>query len=303
MTLPLEWDSRLDAMGVQVVRAQPAVGETCYRLVKAKWFNEAEAGGRHHIYVDVLDEEGRRITGQRVIVAYDAQTVPLVTEDKPYPELSCNFPMYAVLGTYRCQVEGVSDVVTGLGMGSAEAPGYKLHTCFELTFQREQAEPTEPEEPEKPEGTEGPEEPEEPKEPEEPGEPVQPEEPEEPREPEEPEEPVEPQERPSFDFHYVLLGQTAEGIVPWDWLEALRSYLERFRCTLGFSHDHAMMADNTKSRHVTLIGSPNAPVPVSEEVEQIIRASGAEVDRVPGTTAAEIKVELDRRAATGKRFG
>jgi len=162
MTLPLEWDSRLDAMGVQVVRAQPAGGETCYRLVKAKWFNEAEAGGRHHIYVDVLDEEGRRITGQRVIVAYDAQTVPLVTEDKPYPELSCNFPMYAVLGTYRCQVEGVSDVVTGLGMGSAEAPGYKLHTCFELTFQREQAELAEPEEPEKPEGTEGPEEPEEP---------------------------------------------------------------------------------------------------------------------------------------------
>ena len=276
MTRPLEWDRRLDPMGIQVVRAQPAAGETCYRLVKAKWLNEAESGGRHHIYADVLDEEGKRIIGQRVIVTYGGQTVPLITENKPYPELSCNFPMYAVLGTYRCQVEGVSDVVTGLGMGSAELK-YKLHTCFELTFQREKAVEVPKPEPK----------PEEPK----PEEKVE-------KKEEEPEE-----KRPLFDFHYVLLGQTAESIVPWAWIEALRSYLGRFRCTLGFSHDHAMMADNTKSRHVTIIGSPDALVPVSEEAEETIRASGAEVDRVPGTTAAEIKAEMDRRAATGKRFG
>jgi hypothetical protein len=253
MTLPLEWDARLDALGVKLVRAQPPAGETCYRLVKAKWFNEAESQGRHHIYMDVLDEEGKRIIGQRVIVSNGGQTI-LVTEDKPPPELSCNMPMFAVLGSYRCQVDGVSDFVTGLGMGSAEAPTFALHTTFELTFQREKAGPPPP-----PPG--------------------------------------------KFDFHYVLLGQTAERIVPWTWIEALRSYLERFRVTLGFSHDHAMMADNTKSRHVTIIGSPDAPVAVSEEAEEIIRASGAEVDRVPGTTAAQIKAEMDRRAATGKRFG
>jgi hypothetical protein len=254
MTLPLEWDPRLDALGVKLVRAQPAAGETCYRLVKAKWLNEAEAQGQHHIFVDVLDEEGRRIIGQQVIVSNGGQTV-LVTEDKPPPELSCNMPMFAVLGSYRCQVDGVSDAVTGLGMGSAELPTFKLHTSFQLTFQREKAAP-------------GPE-----------------------------------PEGPLFDFHYVLLGQTVESIVPWAWMEALRSYLERFRVTLGFSHDHAMMADNTKSRHVTIIGSPDAPVAVSQAVEDIIRASGAEVDRVPGTTAAHIKAEMDRRAATGKRFG
>lgn len=296
MTLPLQWDPRLDAMDIQVVRAQPAAGETCYRLVKAKWLNEAEAGGRHHIYVDVLDEEGKRIVGQRVLVTYGGQTVSLVTEDKPYPELSSNFPMYAVLGMYSCQVEGVSDVVTGLGMGSAELK-YKLHTCFELTFQREKAE-AEPKPEPKPEEEVKEEEPvtveEEPV--------VEEEEPvtgeEEPVAEEEGE-----KERPLFDFHYVLLGQTVESIVPWAWIEALRSYLQRFRVTMGFSHDHAMMADNTKSRHVTIIGSPDAPVPVSEEAEAILRASGAEVDRVLGTTAAEIKAEMDRRAASGRRFG
>jgi hypothetical protein len=253
MTLPLEWDSRLDAMGVRLVRAQPPAGETCYRLVKAKWFDQLESQGRHHIFVDVWDEEGQRILGQRVIVSNGGQTV-LVTEDKPPPELSCNMPMFAVLGSYSCQVEGISDAVTGMGMGSAEAPTFALHTSFELTFQREEAGPPPP-----PPG--------------------------------------------KFDFHYVLLGQTAESIVPWTWIEALQSYLQRFRVTMGFSHDHAMMADNTKSRHVTIIGSTDAQVAVSEEVEGIIRDSGAEVDRVPGTTAAEIKAEMDRRAATGERFG
>jgi hypothetical protein len=240
-------------MGVRLVRAQPPAGETCYRLVKAKWLDVAESVGRHHIYVDVWDEQGQRILGQRVIVSNGGQTV-LVTEDKPLPELSCNMSMHAVLGSYSCQVEGISDAVTGMGMGSAEAPNFALHTSFELTFQREEAGPPPP-----PPG--------------------------------------------KFDFHYVLLGQTVESIVPWTWIEALQSYLQSFRVTMGFSHDHAMMADNTISRHVTIIGSPDAPVAVSEEAEQIIRASGAEVDRVPGTTAAEIKAEMDRRAATGERFG
>lgn len=107
-----------------------------------------------------------------------------------------------------------------------------------------------------------------------------------------------------FDFHYVLLGQTADEIVPWAWIDALKAYLERFRVTLGFSHDHAMMISaRTKSRHVTIIGSPDARIPVSEEVENILRASGATVERVPGTTAIEIKQEMDRRAAVGKRYG
>lgn len=107
-----------------------------------------------------------------------------------------------------------------------------------------------------------------------------------------------------FDFHYVLLGQTASEIVPWSWIEALKAYLERFRVTVGFSHHHAMMASpNTRSRHITIIGSPDARVPVSTEVENILRAGGATVERIPGTTSAEIQQEMDRRAALGQRYG
>lgn len=105
-----------------------------------------------------------------------------------------------------------------------------------------------------------------------------------------------------FDFHYVLLGQTEQEIVPWSWIEALRAYVERFRVTLGFSHDHAMMANTqTRSRKVTIIGDVDAPVPVSAEIERLIRESGAEVERIPGKTAEAIRQEMDKRAREGRR--
>jgi len=107
-----------------------------------------------------------------------------------------------------------------------------------------------------------------------------------------------------FEYHYVLLGQTLEGIVPWTWIEAMKEYIRTFRVTLGFSHDHAMMSsERTPVRHVTIVGSPDAEVPVSLEIEEMIRASGALVNRVMGTTAAEIQAEMDRRARKGKPYG
>ncbi|MGQ9715805.1 MAG: peptidoglycan recognition protein family protein, partial [Anaerolineae bacterium] len=107
-----------------------------------------------------------------------------------------------------------------------------------------------------------------------------------------------------FEYHYVLLGQTPERIVPWSWIEAMRDYIHAFRVTLGFSHDHAMMSsERTPVRHITIIGSPDAEVPVSLEVEEMLRASGALVNRVMGKTAGEIKAELDRRVREGKPYG
>ena len=120
-------------------------------------------------------------------------------------------------------------------------------------------------------------------------------------------EPVEPgvEYKPQpLDFHFVLLAQDEDGIVPWSWIEALKNYIRRFRVSVGFSLDHAAMETPfTQSRHVTLIGSVDAPVAVSQEVEDILRAAGCEIDRAPGTSAKEIKEEMDRRADTGLRFG
>jgi len=125
------WDARLDQLGITVTRAQAQPGQTLYRLVAARFQDEAEAKSLHHVYIEVLDESGRRIVGQRVIMAWDDGQSVAVTEDKPAPEYAANVPMYNYLGKYRVYVDGgPSDVVNGLGL-----PG-KRHVCYLLTFQR-----------------------------------------------------------------------------------------------------------------------------------------------------------------------
>lgn len=60
-------DSRLPALGVTIEDATGQPGEQYWRLIEVR-FAGVESGGKHHIYVDVLDEAGSRIVGQSVTV-------------------------------------------------------------------------------------------------------------------------------------------------------------------------------------------------------------------------------------------
>ena len=129
----LTWDSRLSELEIDVTRAQADPGQPVFRLTEAKYQNEFEAGGRHHVFVEVLDEQGRRIVGQPVKLAWADGEAKMVTEDKPYPEYAANAPLYGSMedGTYRVSVDGAaSDEVTGLGLPA------KHHVSYLLTFQR-----------------------------------------------------------------------------------------------------------------------------------------------------------------------
>ena len=113
-------------------RGQPKNGKV-FRLVSAKFQDDTQSGGMHHVFIEVLDEAGQRITGQKVAMAWADGKNILVTEDKPYPEYAANAPMYGPMdkGTYKVYVEGsASDVITGLGL-----PG-NHHVNYLLTFQR-----------------------------------------------------------------------------------------------------------------------------------------------------------------------
>ncbi len=133
----IAWDSRLDQLGVGVQPAQVAPGQPYWRLVEARWADEQQSEGRHPIYVNVLDESGRRVIGQPVRVSWREGSVTGVTEDKPAPEYSYNFQMYAAGNAYDVSVEGLpSDTVTGMGLGDIERRAWKIHTSFYLTFQR-----------------------------------------------------------------------------------------------------------------------------------------------------------------------
>jgi hypothetical protein len=125
------WDPRLDQLGIKLTKAEKRPGQPVFRLVAARFRDTAESQALHHVFVEVIDEGGRRIVGQPVVMAWSDGSARMVTEDKPPPEYAANVPMYNQLGQYRVYVEGgPSDVIEGLGL-----PG-KQHVSYLLTFQR-----------------------------------------------------------------------------------------------------------------------------------------------------------------------
>jgi hypothetical protein len=133
---PLRWDSRLDTWLYPPVRLEPAAvepGQTYWRLVLAEWRSPDESGGVHYIYISTIDETGNPLPGQRIFVDNGGRTT-LVTEYKAGTDYGVTFPMYGTLGSYTCHVEGLSDRIVGLGLGTVK--GEKDHTIFHLVFQR-----------------------------------------------------------------------------------------------------------------------------------------------------------------------
>ncbi len=132
--IPVEWDSRLSGLGVTLTRANAGYGQPVYRLVNARYQDEVESGGLHHIYVEVLDENGQRIPGQPVTQLWATGRATGFTENKPFPEYAVNFPMYGAQGPDNYVVfipDAASDVVNGLGLPASHLVSYLL------TFQRQ----------------------------------------------------------------------------------------------------------------------------------------------------------------------
>ena len=134
---PRNMDPRLPSLGVRVEPVFVDAGKLYYRLVEARWGNERESGGKHSIYVEVLDVRGNRIVGRPVVVQWAGGSIVLPVEDLPPPDWGVNFPMYNTLGSYAVSVGGApSDRIVGLGLGTAEAPNFTIHTTFYLTFRQ-----------------------------------------------------------------------------------------------------------------------------------------------------------------------
>jgi CRP-like cAMP-binding protein len=131
------WDPRLDRLGVALQEANVVSGQQYWRLIDARWADEIESGGKHHIYVEVLDESGNRIVGQPVMVTWPEGALAGTTEDKAAPDYAYNFQMYAAGYSYTVNVEDLpSDRLSGAGLGSIEQRNYGIHTSYYLTYQR-----------------------------------------------------------------------------------------------------------------------------------------------------------------------
>lgn len=131
------WDPRLDKLGVVVEDAPAAPGQQYWRLIEGRWADEQEAGGKHHIYVELLDENGNRVVGNPVTVYWGDGSYTNPTEDKAPPDFGWNYQMYAAGNAYNVKVEGMpSDIVHGAGMGDIERPKYGIHTAFYFTYKK-----------------------------------------------------------------------------------------------------------------------------------------------------------------------
>jgi len=134
---PRAWDGRLSQLGVRVDDASAAPGQEYWRVTEVRWEDEVEAAGRHHIYVEVLDENGKRIVNQPVTVFWSDGSFTSSTEDKNPPDYSFNYQMYAAGNAYDVKVEGMpSETLRGAGMGDIVRPNYGIHTAFYITFQK-----------------------------------------------------------------------------------------------------------------------------------------------------------------------
>ena len=73
-----------------------------------------ENKGKHHIYVDALDENGKRVDGAMLNWGWDGGgEQPAIKMDKPTNEPMCNIPVYRGQ-TIAVWMGNDSDVVTGL---------------------------------------------------------------------------------------------------------------------------------------------------------------------------------------------
>ncbi len=132
-----DWDPRLDQRGAKLVPAQVSVGQGYWRLVKARWFNESESNGRHHIFVDTLDATGARQVDVTLLVAWNDGNATITTQAKPGEAYAADFGMAAVAPAYSAQPNdgAPADRVEGMGLGEIDDPNTGHLTSYGLTWQ------------------------------------------------------------------------------------------------------------------------------------------------------------------------
>lgn len=141
---PLDEDSKKN--GVTIVKPTLSDGEWYWAVKNVEWLSPEESQGRHHIYFDILDEQGKRIVPATALIEWSTGSVGVQTENKPIPEASGNFPLSPGQNAFQISVlepgglPPLSERVKGLGMGAETPSGFNpgIHAGYRVTFQKKQ---------------------------------------------------------------------------------------------------------------------------------------------------------------------
>jgi hypothetical protein len=136
----LSWDQRLTQRGAYLIPADVVPGQFYWRLTSARWYNEEESHGKHHIFVDTLDAAGQRQAGVPILFSWPDDSFTAETEMKPGEAYAANMPMYAIAPAYSAHPNNApADSVAGMGLGSLIYPNKTIHTSYGLIWQWVQA--------------------------------------------------------------------------------------------------------------------------------------------------------------------
>src|SRR5512136_2942809 len=73
---------------------KPEDAEQYWHVIGVHHLTGAENMGNHHIYCDVLDENGKRINGARLTLLQGSALPVFAVVDKPASEAGTNFPLF-----------------------------------------------------------------------------------------------------------------------------------------------------------------------------------------------------------------
>lgn len=109
-----------------------------FALIEADYVpNGAQVfGPDHHILVDVLDTNGKRMMGQPVVFQAGNEPAEVKAIDKKEPAYGVDFPMFrAGYGHFVFVGGSPSDLAGGMGLGTTEQPDWNHHVDYRLVFQ------------------------------------------------------------------------------------------------------------------------------------------------------------------------
>lgn len=141
--------------GVKITPVKVNEGQIYWRVIGVHHLSGPENGGKNNIYLEALDEQGRRIGPPWPMVDWtwvgkrDSESAGLVILDKPANEPGGN------IGLHAAQIAAVwipgraSEVVTGLQTAGVEGVqeqegNHRYHHSFYVVFQRTKAGATTP---------------------------------------------------------------------------------------------------------------------------------------------------------------
>lgn len=130
----LEWDWRLDALGVVIEPANVKPGQAYWKLVRAEYQAPNESNDGHQIFYTVVDQQNRPVEYQKALQGWaDGETDAITNENgETHIPMWLGFsPDHLEQGPYVAWIDGLAcDRVRGMGLPS------KRHVNFLFTWKR-----------------------------------------------------------------------------------------------------------------------------------------------------------------------